>query len=83
MILMESPPGRVNAQQALRMGLVDAIADDPVAEALRRNFARWSGERLDRYRIQPALRGPARVVYRNQSAPWFLDPWLTVTNPPL
>jgi len=27
---------RVSAPQALRMGLIDAIADDPLAEALRR-----------------------------------------------
>jgi enoyl-CoA hydratase/carnithine racemase len=34
----------ITALQALRMGLVDAIADDPVAEALRRISGRRLGE---------------------------------------
>jgi enoyl-CoA hydratase/carnithine racemase len=38
---------RVNAPQALRIGLVDAIADDPVTEAVRRAGQRPS-ESLDR-----------------------------------
>lgn len=32
---------KVSAMHALRMGLVDAIADDPVAEAVRRIGDRW------------------------------------------
>jgi enoyl-CoA hydratase len=38
---------KLTAQQALRIGLVDAIADDPVAEAVRR-IGQWTAESLDR-----------------------------------
>jgi enoyl-CoA hydratase/carnithine racemase len=45
---------KVNATHALRMGIIDAIADDPVAEAVRRISARpaetgscWDTEKLD------------------------------------
>jgi enoyl-CoA hydratase/carnithine racemase len=42
---------KITATQALRMGLVDAIADDPVAEAVRR-----IGDR--QWRISPVVRRP-------------------------
>jgi enoyl-CoA hydratase/carnithine racemase len=38
---------KLTAQQALRIGLVDAIADDPVAEAVRR-IGQWPAESLER-----------------------------------
>jgi enoyl-CoA hydratase/carnithine racemase len=33
---MFSAAEKINAQQALRIGLVDTVVDDPVAEALKR-----------------------------------------------
>jgi enoyl-CoA hydratase/carnithine racemase len=38
---------KITAQHALRIGLVDAIADDPVAQAVRR-IGQWPTESLDR-----------------------------------
>lgn len=38
---------KIPAPQALRIGLVEAIVDDPVAEAVRR-IGQWPTERLDR-----------------------------------
>ena len=37
---------KVNAHQALKIGLVDAVVDDPVAEAVR-NIGHWSPKILD------------------------------------
>jgi len=71
---------KVTASQALRLGLVDAIAADPVGEALHRIAQGPAGSLFRSESTLAALRRSARLVYRSQSASSFLDPWLNGTN---